>query len=418
VLTGLRNGDASAEFELRAAFLASQHSYGKASRDLEVHYEQTLERTSLRRMALKVEAHAMVFAEQGRREALERVAAERRTQGPTRLMLQGDGGHDVRTGRLVPCVPGDPGYGNKTPKTDLPRRKRITQGREIITLDVREPGQVEPSALDVVVPVVAPKGERERRMLALAARRGLGDNTSVFGLGDLGSGLPASFDEAFVGYNAIYGGDWKHLCDYVDNAASVLELPEADRKHWQRQLRDALWERVEQRRDVLLRQAQDHRVSELPRYLDRCPVKALNTYVRNNWQHMQAARFKEQGLDYGAGVTGAKRPSGPQSVSEASESARAEAQVRDRTKARFAVPGAWLQENLEPKATLRAIIAEGRWEQFRTDYLQRSRKLFDQQLIERLEQATDEGRLRSEQVATLLGHHHAPSDQPRAKAAA
>ena len=40
-------------------------------------------------------------------------------------------------------------------------------------------------------------------MLALAARCGLGDTTEVLGLGDLGSNLPASFDEAFVGYILI-----------------------------------------------------------------------------------------------------------------------------------------------------------------------------------------------------------------------
>ncbi len=69
-----------------------------------------------------------------------------------------------------------------------------------MTFDVRVPGEVEASALDVMVPVHAPEGERARRMLALAARRGLGDGTEVIGLGDMGSSLPAAFAEAFVGY--------------------------------------------------------------------------------------------------------------------------------------------------------------------------------------------------------------------------
>jgi hypothetical protein len=379
LLTGLRNGATSAELELRAGYLASQHSYGKASRDLEVHYQQPVERTSVRRMALRVEAHAVQLAERSRHEELERISAERRTQGCERLMLQGDGG-SVRTGQLVPCEQGDPRYGKKTPKTGQLTRKRVAQNREIITLDVREPGESEPSALDVVVPVEAAAGERERRMLALAARKGLGDNTEMFGLGDLGSNLPSAFEEAFVGYDAVYSGDWKHVRDYVHNAASVLEDLDTDR--WQQQMRDAIWNRDERRRDALLEQAHHHRVSELPKQLQKCPVKALQTYLTNNWKHMQAALFKEQGLDF--------------------VSARAEAQVRDRTKARFAVPGAWRQENLEPKATLRAIIAEGRWEQLRTDYLQRSRTLFDQQLTQRLEQAIDQGRLRSNEVAALL----------------
>lgn len=56
-------------------------------------------------------------------------------------------------------------------------------------------------------------------------------------------------------------------------------------------------------------------------------------------------------------------------------------------------PGA--SANLEPKATLRAIIAEGRWEAFRADYLHRSRTLFEQLLTRRLEQAVGERRLGS-----------------------
>jgi hypothetical protein len=381
LLTGLRSGAASAELELRAGYVASQHSYGKASRDLEVHYGETVERTSVRRMALKVEQHAVRFAEQSRRQELERISTERRTQGVDRLMLQGDGG-SVRTGQLVPCEPADPRYGKKTPRTGKPTRKRLAQNREIITLDVREPGEVESSALDVMVPVeAAAADERQRRMLALAARKGLGDNTRVFGLGDLGSGLPDAFDEAFVGYESVYSGDWKHVRDYVHNAASVLE--DLDSDQWQQQMRHAIWYRDEEQRDSLLQQAHQHRVSDLPKHVHKCPVKTLQTYLTNNWDHMQAASFKAQGLDF--------------------VSARAEAQVRDRTKARFAVPGAWRQENLEPKATLRAIIAEGRWEAFRADYLQRSRTLFEQLLTRRLEQAVGERRLRRDRVEALLG---------------
>jgi hypothetical protein len=48
-------------------------------------------------------------------------------------------------------------------------------------------------------------------------------------------------------------------------------------------------------------------------------------------------------------------------VLDARARAGAEAQVLDRTKARFSGAGTWLTENLEGKATLRAIIADGRW---------------------------------------------------------
>jgi hypothetical protein len=378
LLTGLGDGAASGELELMAAYCGAEHSYGKASRDLAVHHGHVVERTAVRRMALEVEAAAVEWAERERQAALARVAGEARTTGAPQLMLQGDGG-TVRTGRLAPCVRGDAGHGQKSPKRGLPRRKRVTEKREVITLDVRVPGAMEASALDVVVPILAPPAERERRMLALAARAGLGDNTQMLGLGDLGSELPQAFDEAFVGYHAFYSADWQHVRKYVQEAAAVLTGLDAAR--WERQLRDAIWHRDQRRRDQLLQRAQRHRVAQLPAHLERCPLAALTTYLRNNWRYLQAAQLKALGVDF--------------------VSARAEAQVRDRTKARFVVPGAWRVENLEPKATLRAIIAEGRWADFRRYYLQQRCESHAARLGARLATAVDEGRLDPASVAAL-----------------
>lgn len=409
VLTGLTSGDASVELKMMAAYSAAKDSYGKAAQDHEAHHGQELERTAVRRMALEIEGSAMKFAEEQRAAALKKVGNEAKTIGVERLMVQGDGG-SVRTGKLVPCEPGDEGYGKTTAKTDKPRRKRVTQKREVITLDVREPGQMEPKGLDVVVPCEAAEGQRAQRMLATAARSGLGDNTQVLGLGDLGSNLPQSFDEAFVGYDSIYSGDWTHVRGYVEGAAAVLEFcdgvggqevcastaqaePESeglDADQWQQQMLDAVWKRDEQSRDRLLQQAREHRVAVLPDSLERCPVHALDSYLCNNWDRMHAAHFKQMDVDF--------------------VSARAEAQVRERTKKRFSVPGAWRQENLEGKAILRAIIDEGSWQRFRQWYRQRSMTVFRQQLVARLEQAMSKGRMSAVQVAAALAQAPAQSE--------
>lgn len=370
LLTGLQSGDPSMELKLVAAYSAAQHSYGKASGDIEAHHQQAVERTALRRMALQVEACAKDFAEKQRATALQSIEGEARKQGVQRLMMQGDGG-SVRTGRLVDCEQGDDGYGKLTPKTNKPKRKRPAQNRELLTFDMRQPGQCEPSGLDVMVPVEAPADERSRRMLALAARSGLGDNTQVIGLGDLGSSLPSSFDEAFVGYDAFYSGDCKHVRDYVDAAGALLE--QLDVLQWKRDMLDAIWQRDASKRDALLAQAGQHRMGDLPDHLNnKCPLHALKHYVCNNWHRMQAARLKKMGLDF--------------------VSARAEAQVRDRTKHRFSVPGAWRQQNIEGKATLRAIIAEGSWQRFRDYCLERTLTDFQQRLRERLDHAFAQGR--------------------------
>jgi hypothetical protein len=248
--------------------------------------------------------------------------------------------------------------------------------------DVREPGAVAASALDVMVPVHAPEGERARRMLALAARSDLGDDTEVVGLGDMGSSLPSAFAEAFVGHpKSRWYDDWHHVCDYIHKAGAVLVG--VDQEQWRGKVRDACWKRDERERDRLLRRAHKHRVAQLPAHLEKCPVAALATYLRNNWDHIRSAELKERGLEY--------------------VSARAESQVRDRIHVRYAVAGAWKSENLEGKATLRSIIDERRWADFRADYLRRAADTFDEQLAARLVLANSEARLSHEQVAVILG---------------
>jgi hypothetical protein len=118
------------------------------------------------------------------------------------------------------------------------------------------------------------------------------------------------------------------------------------------------------------------------RHLAKCPLETLATYLSNNWTHMQAARPQNRarqeaafGVDY--------------------VSARAEAQVRDRTKSRFSVPGAWREENLEPKAVLRSLIAEGRWDCFRKHYLDRQNAEYQRGLRDRLELAHAQNRIGS-----------------------
>ncbi len=397
LLTGLSSGQSSAELELTAAYCGAQQSYGKASRDLEAHHGQRIERTAMRRMALEVERSGLEFAESQRRELLEQVGEERRREGKPRLMLTGDGGI-VRTGALVPCEPGDAGYGKKTPKTGRKRRKREMRYREIIALDVREPGEMTASALDVVVPVTAAsEDERSRRMLALAARKGLGDNTEVFGLGDMGSSLASSFDEAFVGRDpkALYSADWKHTTNYIEAAASVLDTSQPQR--WTKAMKDAVWNRDRKKVNRLIASARERRVCDLPSHLDKCPVEALATYLANNWERLLAKVFKDKGLEW--------------------VSARAESMVRDHIKSRYAVPGAWNEKNLEGKATLRAIIADGRWPAFRAYYLRSRRHEFAQGLERRLRDAVAEGRIRSDVLPKFGFYAASPSPEVTAAAA-
>lgn len=380
VLTGLRSGTASAELELAAAYTASQHSYAEASQEIEVHHGQSIERTTVRRMALHVEAEAKVYLQQQRGEATSALAS--RKHGVRSLIMQADGG-SVRTGELTACEPGDPRFGKTTPKTGKPCRKRKTRNREVITIDAREPGSDQPGALDVVVPCMTPDGynQRPERLLAAAARAGLGKKTLVLGLGDLGSSLPESFDIAFVNHESVYSGDWKHVRDYVDNAWAVLDCS-LDHASWDKKMRDSIWNRDASERDKLLDQA--YCLADKTRLdkVERCPLWALDSYLNNNWSRMNAKQFKDMGVDF--------------------VSARAECQVRVRTKDRYSVAGAWHPDNIEGKAVVRAIIAEGSWERFRQWYRERNAISFEIQLRNRLAQAENEGRIRLKSSQQLV----------------
>jgi len=142
----------------------------------------------------------------------------------------------------------------------------------------------------------------------------------------------------------------------------------------------AIMDRNETDRDALLQQAQRHRIATLPAGL-KCPVHALTTYLGNNWEHMHFRELKDRGLPV--------------------VSARAESQVRDRTKARFSVAGAWGLENIEPKAILRSIIAEGSFLEFAEWLYNKEQQGFVLGLKDRVEKAVEERRLDAKAAALL-----------------
>lgn len=388
LLTGLSSGDSSPLLKIEAARQAAATSYGKAQRALVDHpLGRKVDRAKLRRIALEVEQAAMEFAEGRRVEASRRLEREGSQEGAALLVIEGDGGK-VRVGNLRPPLPDEAGYGKVTPVRELPKRRRETTYREVITLDARKLGEVDATALDVMVPITAPEGERARRMLTLAGRKGLGDNTEVYGLGDMGSGLAAAFEEAFVGYQAAWHADKKHTWDYVTGAASVLEG--VDREAWGHAMRHAILDRHLERCEQLLEQARQHRIPVLPDAYEGCPVHALDTYLHNNWRHMRFKEMEDRGLP--------------------TVSARAEAQVRDRTKGRFSVAGAWNVANIEGKATLRALIDEGSFGEFLRWYLAQEEQSFTCDLRSRLDEAIADGRLTVKAALELLDTSLAVSD--------
>ena len=378
LLSGLRSGDSGLVLKLQASRQGAEESYGKSVRSLEEHpLGAQLERGKLRRLAILVEDQAVEYREQQRRE--HSTPDPLPEAGVPLLVLEGDGG-SVRVGTYQTLEVEEDGEPELTPVRKLPRRRRPAENREVITLDARQPEEKSASALDVLMPVTAPPAERQRLMRALARRKGLGADTEVYGLGDMGSALAPAFERAFPEHPSFWQADEKHTRNYLRAVVPVLEGLNGERWH------DALWAAIQQRdeaqRDALLEQAKRHRITSLPAGLKKCPVHALTSYLHNNWDHMRFAEMKERGLPV--------------------VSARAESQVRDRTKSRFSVAGAWDLENVEPKAILRSIIAEGSFAHFTEWLYQKEQSNFVQGLKERVEKAVEERRLDAKAAALLV----------------
>lgn len=380
LLTDLSSGDASPGLKLASARLGADESYGKAQRKLaDISLGTTVERTKLRRMALEVEADALEFAQERRLQAEDELRRESKQPGADILVLEADGG-SVRVGTLRALEPGEPGFGELTPSRGQARKTRETTWRELVTIDVRAPGEAGPRAQDVVVSIASPEGEKSRRMLTTAGRSGLGDQTEVYGLGDMGSGLARAFDEAFFAYEAFWEADWTHTWNYVRAAADILVDVDVDA--WKDKMYKAIWQCDESLREEALGEAEAHRDAKKSATFERCPVHALSTYLENNWERMRFAEMEGRDLPI--------------------VSARAESQVRDRTKDRFSVAGAWKLENIEGKATLRTILGEDNWDEFTAWYRKKYRDEFREALSYRLEKAVEEKRLSRTAAEQLL----------------
>lgn len=446
LLTDISSGDSTLGTRLMAARQASQESYGNASQTLrESPWETDIERTKMRRMALEVESEAKEFAEEQRQAALDAASSTEVGAGPELLVLEGDGGM-VRTGTLVPIAQGEPKYAETTPGRGLLRRRREVAFREVATMDVRKPGDVEPRAVDAVVSALAPKGEKARRMKALAARCGMGSETEMYGLGDMGSGLHTAFDEAFMDRRAFWEADQTHTRGYVRAAAEVLSAdvpsgaapaetwaassdgsalstpaptggavdscsaslgqpatgeatgapalkpgtespfsPDA----WKAEMWSAIYARDAEQCDLLLRVARSHRDPSKKPTPNRCRLRAsdkcpIDALDTYLTNNWDHLRFAE--------MKERKLPV---------VSARAECQVRDRTGGRFGGPASWKAENIEGKAVLRAIIFDKRYPTFVQWCWERRNVRFLDGLYTRIDQAVA-GRRLSPDAAALL----------------
>jgi hypothetical protein len=224
---GVEQGDVSLELERALTDLTERMTFGDAVNSLQEQQHQALDRTQAERLTYHVCDEAETFLAERRQQALDRLGQEGRQPGVAQLQVTADGGA-IPVGALTrpgaaACTPQTP----RTPVRHLPKATRAVQGREARLIIVREPAKVTERVVDAhIAPYDHPEFSGER-MLAAAARAGLGDTSRVHGVFDMGRWIHSQFEEQFAPFPHTACADISHVTQYLTAAGRELQPAQA-----------------------------------------------------------------------------------------------------------------------------------------------------------------------------------------------
>ena len=178
-------------------------------------------------------------------------------------------------------------------------------------------------------------------MLAAAARAGLGDETRIHGVFDMGRWIHSQFEEQFAPYPHSACADISHVTAYLTDAGREL-VPDravAFGMEHKRRLLDGEIEPV-------LHRLHGHRcVGEcVHNDVGECVARVARRYLENHRQYLDYPPILAQQLPVGSG--------------------EAESGIRHLIKKRLDVAGAWTEDNGQRMLALISVRASGLWEDF------------------------------------------------------
>lgn len=339
---GVHAGSASSRFMRALVALCLMRSFGKGAEQFKEQHGQEVDRTRAERVTYQVGKEAQQYLEQRREREQERVNQQvAMIKGAPLLELFADGG-GAPVGKLV--RPPLEQATELTKKRKLPKGQRPRTKREVRLICVHPPEQVTGKIVDLHI---APHDHPEvsgQRMYAAALEAGLGDNTRVHGVFDMGLWIASQFAEQFPGAQNTAAADFYHTVEYLGGAAQVLfPRDEPQRKQWLSLM--SHWLKLSET-DLVAQQLAAHECGPRCPVDDHgtCRVQAALRYVLNHEGYMDYARFVAEGLPIGSG--------------------EAEGGVRHWIRARLDVPGTWDEENLKCLCALQTVWACGWWDDF------------------------------------------------------
>ena len=339
---GIHDGSASGGFARALVSLCLLRSFGEAAQQMEEQHGQPVDRTRAERVTYEVGKEAQRYLLARRTKAVERVQeAIGRTSGVDLLELVADGG-SVPVGTLV--RPSREKATEFTDKRKLPKGKREQTKREVRLISVHRHQVRTERVVDLhVAPLNQPEVTGER-MYACALLAGLGDNTRVHGVFDMGTWIRTQFQAQFSEAQHSACCDIYHVYEYLADAASALfPRDENLRKDWLSVMRPWL---KESQSDQVAQQLCAHLCRPGCPKDDHgdCRAQVALRYLDHFQSYMDYARFIAEELPIGSG--------------------EAEGSIRHLIRRRLDIPGAWREDHVDMLCALLSIKSSGWWDDF------------------------------------------------------
>jgi hypothetical protein len=330
---GLHQGLVSGGIERHVVSLSTRVSFHETVEQMREQHDQVIDVGKIQRMSYAVARDAEVFLQLQRDKAVHNLERKPPRKGVESLIVTADGG-----GAPVGTLHRPPPEKAKqlTPTRKLPVGTREQTHREMRVMVVHPPQEHgEQRWVDVHLSVLDHPEVSGERMRALAALAGLGSDTHVHGVFDMGNWIRPQFVQSFGGYKFTICADQMHVLEYLGDAAKALwpqPAQEAEREAWfgaQRgHLRAGRWRTV---RDAL-GDGEQEAVVDAWRYLD------------NHHEDMNYGQLHAAGWPVGSG--------------------EAEGAVRHQIRSRLDNAGVWREEHLPRMGALLSVWESGLWDDF------------------------------------------------------
>lgn len=328
---GLQRGLVSGELERQVVSLSTRVSFHETGKQMRLQHQQHVDVGKVERITHAVARDAQTFLQLQHDKAVRNLKHKPARKGVPLLLVTTDGG-GAPVGILKRPLARD--AKELTPVRKLPVGKREQTHREMRAIVVHGPEERgQQRSVDVHLSVHDHPEVSGERMLAVAAMAGLGCDTHVHGVFDMGTWIRPQFIACFGTYDHTICADQQHVRKYLKAAATAMFDAEPERQRWldeqEGRMNGGRWCSI---------------VNALGPG-EQKEVDAARKYILNHHEDMNNyGQLRARGLPVGSG--------------------EAEGAVRHMIRKRENIGGVWLEDHLPGIGALTSIWESGLWDAF------------------------------------------------------